>query len=66
MSKSASNITIPAPTGNFKSMSVAKWINTDFFNNYGHPDDEDTFIAKSKLLMVCHAKSQENEFNDNN
>ena len=37
------------------STSSCEGVNKDFFTNFGHPEDADSFAAGSKLLMVRHA-----------
>ena len=37
-------------------------VNKDFFVKYGRPDDPDSFLSKSKIIMVRHAKSMENMY----
>ena len=34
--------------------------NASFFKHYGHPDDPNSFLAKSKVFTVRHAQSEEN------
>lgn len=30
-------------------------VNKDFLANFGHPEDTESFVASSKLIMVRHA-----------
>ena len=39
-------------------------VNRDFFKKFGDPDNESSFLAKSKLITVRHGQSMENEFNE--
>jgi len=36
-------------------MPMIEGVNKDFFVNFGRPDNPNSFLAESKLLMVRHA-----------
>jgi len=41
-------------------LPVIEGINKNFFSDFGHPEDDESFLCKSKLLTVRHAESEEN------
>ena len=49
---------------NLKPLPYIRGANKNFFKDYGHPDDPASFISQSKLIIVRHGQSKENEFNE--
>ena len=45
-----------------KTLPRVRGINKKFWVEYGHPDEATSFLARSKMFTVCHAKSKESEF----
>lgn len=41
-------------------LPVVEGFNSEFFNQFGHPDDAESWLHGSKLLTVRHAQSAEN------
>lgn len=37
-------------------------MNETFWEDFGHPDDPDSFLHQSNLLMIRHAVSEENKY----
>ena len=45
-----------------KKLPKIKKMNENFWDDYGHPSDSKSFLARAKLLTVCHGQSKESKF----